>query len=390
MDSSRQSSTSELLHGIVRTPNVLDVGTPLDDRLRTLCAETGALLGCHRCSILLWDGHVYQGAFTWGHSPEVAEMFHLFEVPPDKQFIKDVKANQSFLVLDNARERDDTAGLAALNGIYGAALALMSEPDGTPVGLFTAEFAEPLRTFDELQSFIVIGAAQLAQAAILADRERQRCIELSEAVLEVEDHERRRIGRDIHDDALQRSFAVSMRLETILLQLDDTVLERQLSLAIDDCRLASNVLRDLANSVHPEATQVADFNERLHGILRRSAQENNWQFIVNDTSTDEPSNGVSQALVRISDQAVHNIDMHSDATTVEASISTEGNGTRLVLRDNGQGFDTNQVKIGHLGLISMRERAEINGGTFAVTSRLADGTTIDVWLPNESTLSSGN
>lgn len=311
-------------------------------------------------------------------------MFHLFVVPPDKQFIKDVRANQSFLVLNNARERADTAGLAELAGIQSAALALMDEPDGSPVGLLTAEFNEQLRTFDDLQSFLVMGAAQLAQAAVLTDRERQRRILLSEAVMEVEDHERRRIGRDIHDDALQRSFAVSMRLEAILLDLEDEELRGQLNLAIDDCRHASTVLRNLANSVHPEATRVVDFHTRFQTMLGRFAHDRAWHFTFVDSTTVEPPTAVAQALARIADQALHNINAHADARSVQLSTSPERDGVRLLIRDDGRGFDTTRPRIGHLGLISMRERAEINGGTFLVTSQLGEGTTIDVWLPNSN------
>jgi signal transduction histidine kinase len=86
---------------------------------------------------------------------------------------------------------------------------------------------------------------------------------------------------------------------------------------------------------------------------------------------------IKEALYRIAQEATHNIVKHAKASRIEMRL-TNAAGLSLEIKDNGQGFDPQQSFPGHLGLQTMRERAEKLGGQFELVSAPGQGTTIRV------------
>jgi signal transduction histidine kinase len=383
MDAGGAYPTAEdLARGLVYAHDLLTQDVPLEDRLRGLCEATANLLECDRCSILFLDGEVYRGAHIFGAPSDDEANFRKLAIPRSKQYIQELEKSRSFIVLNDAQERDDTRALAKLLGASSIALGLMVEPNGAPIGLMSSEFNERVGTFNELQSVVVLGAAQLAQNTILNERSSDHRAELSRAVVEVEDNERRRIARDIHDYALQEAFAVGLRLDALQARVDDTEIRQEIGRIATSCRAAAESLRALANDVHPARTTSAGFAEILDRMLTDSAEKEDWRFTFEDTTEVDVSPEGRLVLSRIADQAINNVRLHANATNVDIHISTHQDGTRMVVQDNGIGFDPLQAKSGHLGLIMMRERAELAGGTFDVSSDLTEGACVEAWIPN--------
>jgi signal transduction histidine kinase len=100
---------------------------------------------------------------------------------------------------------------------------------------------------------------------------------------------------------------------------------------------------------------------------------------------DEPDGPlwVKDALYRIAQEALHNITKHARAENVGLLLEQETEGIMLEVRDDGIGFDPSGSFPGHLGLESMRERAERLGGTLEVESRPGNGTRILVRIPSK-------
>jgi signal transduction histidine kinase len=84
-------------------------------------------------------------------------------------------------------------------------------------------------------------------------------------------------------------------------------------------------------------------------------------------------------------EALTNVSKHARASMVEVLLERRGVGVAVRIRDNGEGFDLPAPDAppepGHIGLISMRERAEAAGGRFALVSEPGKGTTVDFWMP---------
>ena len=89
---------------------------------------------------------------------------------------------------------------------------------------------------------------------------------------------------------------------------------------------------------------------------------------------------IREALYRIAQEALANIARHSSASSADVSLAYETGVVKMIIKDDGHGFDKS-IKHGGLGLYSMRERAEVLGGSFTVESSPEQGTMIAVTLP---------
>jgi signal transduction histidine kinase len=90
---------------------------------------------------------------------------------------------------------------------------------------------------------------------------------------------------------------------------------------------------------------------------------------------------VEEALYRIAQEALHNTVRHAGAKLAEVRLERVPGWARLVVRDDGRGFDAGVIPEGHLGVAGMRTRAERIGGRFRLDSSPGAGTTVTVELP---------
>src|SRR5262249_29147397 len=90
---------------------------------------------------------------------------------------------------------------------------------------------------------------------------------------------------------------------------------------------------------------------------------------------------VKEALFRIAQEALHNVARHAGASHVTVLLATEADTVMLQVADDGVGFDAGAEFSGHLGQKTMRERAELVGGTLVVTSRPGSGTSVLARIP---------
>jgi two-component system sensor histidine kinase UhpB len=150
----------------------------------------------------------------------------------------------------------------------------------------------------------------------------------------------------------------------------------------------AQVVRRVANRLHPAFVE----REGLVPALRRLAAELGEKSGVALTVTEEsgagaPTPAPGQALVayRIAQEALANLVRHSGAATGTVRVSGSGDAFELVIADRGRGFAApHGSKPGHLGLISMAERARAAGGHLTVTSRPEEGTAVRLRLPCRS------
>ncbi|MGZ8724356.1 MAG: sensor histidine kinase, partial [Aeromicrobium sp.] len=89
----------------------------------------------------------------------------------------------------------------------------------------------------------------------------------------------------------------------------------------------------------------------------------------------------AEALYRITQEALHNVVKHANATTTRIVLAREGGALHLSVIDDGIGFDPTQTPPGHLGLVGMRQRADLIGAEFDVNSRPGNGTFVSVRWP---------
>ncbi len=270
--------------------------------------------------------------------------------------------------------------------------AVPVERFGTPVA---ALVARPLPDDRErATSFLLECAATLAplleREALLA-RSAQRDQELHAAG----ERRLRRLGFDLHDGPLQDLAALSADLHLARRQVGG-VLDAPLRTIVlgrfDDlaARLGEidEALREISHSL--ESSSVVDrslpeiLGREVTAFDRRMGIET--RFTVNGLF-DDLTASQRIALFRIAQEALTNVRDHTDATEVTVRLERLVDGTRLVVADNGGGFDVAQTVVvaarrGRLGLVGMNERVRLLGGTFTLDSRPSAGTELTVVLPH--------
>ena len=194
--------------------------------------------------------------------------------------------------------------------------------------------------------------------------------------------ERNRLARDLHDSAKQQALAASFQLGTAL-----TLYEREPQVAkkhlMEADTLLDSVKNELTNLVHelrPQTVNGQDFAEMLKEYAADWSHRSGIEMDILITGNDDLSLEIREALFRIVQEALANTARHSSAHQASISLEYGADIIKMVIKDNGHGFDRS-VQYGGLGLYSMRERAEVLGGSITVESSPEQGTKIVVTLP---------
>jgi PAS domain S-box-containing protein len=212
---------------------------------------------------------------------------------------------------------------------------------------------------------------------------------LSRLLLTAQEEERKRISRELHDVIAQSLAIVNYRLSglqsksfSLPEELQQKILAAQTSVeqAVDTVHrfardLRPSMLDDLGLRPALE-TYLKDFQQRSHLKVELLA----------DASTEALDSTARTVLYRIAQEALTNIVRHAAATRVTITIQQQPDAVRMEIIDNGIGFTpvpqgTLNPKSNRLGLLGMRERVEMAGGTFAIDSAPGGPTTVRVEIP---------
>jgi signal transduction histidine kinase len=226
---------------------------------------------------------------------------------------------------------------------------------------------------------------------LLEERVIERTEELRRALarlVDIQEEERRRIGRNIHDHLGQQITA--LRINLTLLTESSRVMPELCDQLERVTKLASQI-DDATDAVIWEL-RPSDIDEvGLETSLKNLVDSWAAQFgieaeLYSDSQGDARlSTEIKVQIYRITQEALHNIFKHAKATTVSIVIDQQPDTLRVVIEDNGIGFAADSPKKadrgGGLGLVSMRERAALVGGTVEFESEPGSGTTVIVEIP---------
>lgn len=227
------------------------------------------------------------------------------------------------------------------------------------------------------------GADRDVTERVRGGEERRR---LLAELVRLQEEERRRIASDIHDDPVQAMTAVEMRLESFRRRVRDPDDVRTLERLSASVREAIARLRRLLVELRPPRLDREGLSSAIRSLLDRLQGDTGVAVKLDDRCTREIPVEARTVMYRIAQEALANIRKHAGASQVRVVVAERKGGVALRVRDDGRGFDparTPDDRAGHLGLVSMRERAELAGGRFRVTSAPDAGTTVDVWVPVE-------
>jgi signal transduction histidine kinase len=203
-------------------------------------------------------------------------------------------------------------------------------------------------------------------------------------VTAAQEEERQRIARELHDGLVPVLASLNIRLHTVgkRLKQEDHPLAEEIGELAEQAQASSRDIRRLVHDLRPVALDELGLVPALRQYLARCEHEHG---LVVDFVADEGerlSASVETALFRIVQEAVNNVLRHAQAQHVGVTLDRDVDHVKVQIVDDGQGFETQLPRSGrHIGLWSMRERAQQLGGQFEVRSALGQGTVVTARVP---------
>ena len=250
-------------------------------------------------------------------------------------------------------------------------MLIAADKSGGPA--FTAEDARLL------ESFAATAAVSVHTAASVAEDRLRHSIEASE-------QERRRWARELHDETLQGLGGLQMLLSTALRGADPERLRGAVREAVQQIGLEIANLRSLIVELRPPALDEIGLVPAIETLAQRVATnegitvETNIALSLEDTERLPPD--VENAVYRIVQEALTNVGKHAGAERLEIELLKQDGGMVVSVRDDGRGFDPGDPVAG-FGLIGMRERVALIGGSVEIKSDDATGTVVRAMIPAE-------
>jgi len=193
-------------------------------------------------------------------------------------------------------------------------------------------------------------------------------------------NERQRLARDIHDTLAQHFTSIIMHLAASK-QSNFEAVQTQVQQAEETAREGLDEIRRIVRDMQPEQFEKASLIEAVEELAARWSAENSVQVRMTVTGTPRPlTSSAETALLRISQEAMHNIIKHAQAKNVNITFSFMEDIFAMDIADDGRGFDPSKSSNG-FGMKTMRDRAEELSGTLTIESERGGGTAIAVSLP---------
>jgi len=199
--------------------------------------------------------------------------------------------------------------------------------------------------------------------------------------------ERRRLARELHDSVTQSLFTLSLTARGLKASFANVpgIDCRPFDVLVDQTKVIQTDMRKLINEFRPVDLDTYDLEEALQQhaqSLRRSSDVDVKLSIRGDVH--RLSHPVQRHLNRIAQEALSNVARHAEARHGEIVLDISNQVVTLTIWDDGRGFDPRAVAHGQsssLGLESMRERAEMLGGTLSIRSQPGEMTSLIVKVP---------
>lgn len=263
------------------------------------------------------------------------------------------------------------------------------------IGRYAGQLADVNGEMLALSAFVDITARKRAEEEVRASREQLRA--LAGRLQDVREEERTRIAREIHDVLAQELTGLKIDLGWLGKRLPDPEVDRRtlaekvaaLSGVVDT---AISTVQKIAAELRPVVLDSLGLSAAIEWQAEEFQQRTGIQCEVIVPDEDLPlSRECATGIFRIVQESLTNVIRHSHATIVEIILEWDDDQLRLLVQDNGVGFDEAKMKDRHsLGLLGMKERALLLGGQFEIRGAPGKGTRVSVTIQaGRASMSSG-
>ncbi len=292
---------------------------------------------------------------------------------------------------------------ASWRGRYPSCWSVPLQDEGKLSGVFQFGFEKSYRCLPRERELLSAAAERCSLAmekARLTDtlsRSEEQVRKLARSMIQVEEAERRRVSRELHDEAGQSLLCIRLHLEMIEQAAEaaaDAGLKARLAETREITERTIVEMRRLIAALSPAALEQLGLGAALRQLVQRFRAVFSGQVRYRGAGLDGLTHEVEISIYRILQECCNNIAKHSGATIVNLSVQRADRWIRVQAEDNGVGFDAQKAfeRAGSHGLRGLRERVTLLGGRLEVDSRPSGGkkerkktagagTTIRIWLP---------
>jgi signal transduction histidine kinase len=374
----RWSRQLESLHEVVRT---VGEETDLDRLLALVCRRLRELIGARLALIALpapegdlriatVDGeggaaHDLLGRrLARGHS-KVGRVLERRQSTRVDSVLDDPEVDQ-----DEARRMGIRTGLYVPLVARGRAIGIVAVHD---------KLGREARFSDSDLRLAELFAGRAAAAVDLSERVARDTVR---RVIDAQELERRRLARELHDETGQALTSILLGLKGIRAATSDEAAERAEAGLRELVVQALQDVRSLAVELRPAALDDFGLVAALERLADTFADRSGVSAAVEASlGAERLPAGVETGLYRLVQEALTNVVKHAAATQVSIVLTRRDGGVSAVIEDDGSGFAPDEVRPDALGLVGMRERIALLGGTLAVESTAGKGTALVAYLP---------
>jgi signal transduction histidine kinase len=221
-----------------------------------------------------------------------------------------------------------------------------------------------------------------ARAAVAVDLSQRVARDTVRRVIEAQELERRRLARELHDETGQALTSILLGLKAIRSAATDEDAARAETDVRELVVQALQDVRRLAVELRPSALDDFGLVAALERLATTFAERSGIPAAVESTLSEQrlPPE-LETVLYRLVQEALTNVVKHAGAERVSILVTQSDGGVRAVVEDDGQGFSPGEVRVDALGLVGMRERLALLGGTLSVESEPGAGTAVVAYIP---------
>lgn len=238
------------------------------------------------------------------------------------------------------------------------------------------------------ETSILKGRAQYQQLFLESEIMQRKLRQLTRQIIVAQEEERKEISRELHDEVVQTLVGINVQLSALGKGADNGLHSLKAKIASTQ-RLVEhsvNAVHQFARKLRPVVLDDLGLIPALHAYSKNMAAREKIQIHLTAFGGVEAlGNAKRTVLYRVAQEALTNVARHAQASQVGVKITKLGGMIRLEISDNGKSFAVEKT-LGaktnkRLGVIGMRERIEMVGGTFAIDSQPGRGTTVRAEVP---------
>lgn len=226
------------------------------------------------------------------------------------------------------------------------------------------------------------------QRLLESQRQQGKLHQLARRIISAQETERKKISRELHDQVVQALIGINVELAALSTGPGPAgrALKRKIAHTQRVVKHSVQAVHRFARHLRPTVLDDLGLIPALHAFSKNLATQQRLRIELTAFEGIEALNiGKRTVLFRVAQEALTNVARHAEATRVTLGISERENSVVMEIADNGKAMGTRRSLLGQstkqLGLIQMRERVEMVGGTLAIESSPAHGTTLRTEIP---------